>query len=136
MASHRKVFGVGPDAAFDEDRSVILNAYTGGSEELKKSFDAAPKHRDDAYNAMCADELDYARGDDFLQTGQINMTGGGALSVQDRRTEPARHGSPGAWCSSRSPRRFCPWRTGSPTTSPGAQLRARRSVHPVSTAHP
>ncbi len=73
MAQHRHVFGVGEDATFDEDRSVILNAYTGGSDDLKKAFAEAPKHRKDAYNVMCASELDYGRGDDFLQIGQINM---------------------------------------------------------------
>jgi hypothetical protein len=73
MAKHRTVFGVGPDALFDEDRSVILNSYTGGSDNLKKTFDEAPKHRNAIYNEMCARELDYDRGDDFLQVGQINM---------------------------------------------------------------
>jgi hypothetical protein len=73
LARHRHVFGVGPEAVFDEERSVIQNAYTGGSDDLKKTFEAAPKHRKDDYNAMCAQELDYARGDDFLQIGQINM---------------------------------------------------------------
>jgi len=73
MARHRHVFGVGAEAVYDEDRSIILDAYTGGSDDLKKTFDAAPKHRKDAYNALCARELDYGRGDDFLQTGQINM---------------------------------------------------------------
>jgi hypothetical protein len=77
MARHRQVFGVGEDAAFDEARSVILNAYTGGSDDLKKTFEAAPKHRKDAYNAMCAQGLDYGRGDDFLQIGQINMEAAG-----------------------------------------------------------
>jgi hypothetical protein len=73
MARHRHVFGVGPEAEFDEDRSIILDSYTGGSDDLKKTFDEAPKHRKDDYNAMCARELDYGRGDDFLQLGQINM---------------------------------------------------------------
>jgi len=73
MARHRHVFGVGPEAAFDEDRSVILDSYTGGSDDLKKTFDEAPKHRKEIYNAMCARELDYGRGDDFLQIGQLNM---------------------------------------------------------------
>jgi len=73
MARHRHVFGVGPDARFDEDRSVILNSYTGGSDDLKKTFAAATKHRMPTYNDMCARELDYDRGDDFLQIGQINM---------------------------------------------------------------
>lgn len=73
MARHRHVFGVGAEAVFDERRFVIQDAYTGGSDELKKTFDQAAKHRIDAYNAMCARELDYGRGDDFLQIGQINM---------------------------------------------------------------
>jgi hypothetical protein len=77
MARHRHVFGVGPEARFDEARSVILNSYTGGSDDLKKTFDAAAKHRKDAYNAMCGRELDYDRGDDFLQIGQINMEAAG-----------------------------------------------------------
>lgn len=73
MAHHRHVFGVGAEAVFDERRFVIQNAYTGGSDDLKKTLAEAPKHRIDAYNAMCASELDYDRGDDFLQIGQINM---------------------------------------------------------------
>lgn len=73
MARHRHVFGVGGDARFDEERSLILDAYTGGSDDLKKTFESAPKHRKAAYNAFCAETLDYDRGDDVLQIGQINM---------------------------------------------------------------
>jgi hypothetical protein len=75
MRLHRKVFGVGADAGFDEQRFVITNAYTGGSDALKKSYEAAPKHRDEQYNAFCARELDYDRGDDVLQIGRIDLTG-------------------------------------------------------------
>src|ERR1700719_821963 len=53
MARHRSVFGVGDEAGFDEARFVITNAYTGGSEPLKKPFETAPKHRDAQYNAFC-----------------------------------------------------------------------------------
>jgi hypothetical protein len=74
MARHRHVFGVGPDAEFDERRSVILNAYTGGSDNLKKSFADAPKHRHERHNETCQRELDYARGDDFLQLGQFTLS--------------------------------------------------------------
>ena len=73
MAHHRHVFGVGAEAVFDQRRFVIENAYTGGSDDLKKTLADAPRHRIEAYNAMCARELDYDRGDDFLQIGQINM---------------------------------------------------------------
>jgi hypothetical protein len=75
MRDHRAVFGVGDEAGFDEQRFVITNAYTGGSDALKKTYDAAPKHRDEQYNAFCARELDYGRGDDLLQLGRIDLTG-------------------------------------------------------------
>jgi hypothetical protein len=75
MARHRAVFGVGEEAGFDEARFVIANAYTGGSEPLKKSYETAPKHRDAQYNAFCARELDYVRGDDVLQLGRIDLAG-------------------------------------------------------------
>lgn len=73
MAKHRAVFGVSEDAGFDEARFVITNAYTGGSDHLKKSFDQAPKARVEAFNEMCRRELDYGRGDDFLQIGQWTL---------------------------------------------------------------
>ena len=73
MKGHRHVFGVGDDAVFDEHSFVIENSYTGGSDNLKKTFDEAPKHRDDAYNTFCKERLDYQRGDDFLQIGKIDL---------------------------------------------------------------
>ncbi len=73
MKRYRHVFGVGSDAGFDERRSVITNAYTGGSDNLKKSFEDAPKHRQEIHNETCRRELDYGRGDDFLQIGQMTM---------------------------------------------------------------
>jgi len=73
MASHRHVFGVGKDAEFDETRFVITNAYTGGSDDLKKTWEQAPKHRDAEYNDFCAAQLDYERGDDVLQLGRMDL---------------------------------------------------------------
>jgi hypothetical protein len=73
MRDHRHVFGVGADAGFDEDRMVITNAYTGGSDTLKKRFDQAAMHRTEAYNSFCREALDYDRGDDFLQIGRIDL---------------------------------------------------------------
>jgi hypothetical protein len=75
MRDHRRVFGVGDEAGFDEARFVITNAYTGGSDALKKTFEAASKHRDEQHNAFCARELDYVRGDDVLQIGRIDLAG-------------------------------------------------------------
>lgn len=73
MEGHRHVFGVGPEAGFDEDRFVITNAYTGGSDDLKKSFEAAPKHRDAEFNDFCEAVLDYDRGDDVIQLGRLDL---------------------------------------------------------------
>ena len=73
MARHRHIFGVGTEAGFDEERFVITNAYTGGSDDLKKSFEDAAKHRVETYNDFCSKELDYGRGDDVLQIGQMNF---------------------------------------------------------------
>lgn len=74
MASHRRVFGVGDEAGFLEDSFVITDAYTGGSDDLKKTWEQAPKHRDDRYNEFCQTALDYTRGDDVLQLGLMDLT--------------------------------------------------------------
>ena len=73
MRDHRAVFGVGDDAEFLDESFVITDAYTGGSDELKKTWDSAPKHRDGAYNSYCQATLDYQRGDDVLQVGLMDM---------------------------------------------------------------
>jgi hypothetical protein len=73
MEGHRHVFGVGPEAGFDEARFVITDAYTGGSDALKKTLDAAPQHRDPVFNAFCAQALDDDRGDDLLQPGRMDL---------------------------------------------------------------
>lgn len=72
MENHRHVFGVGADAGFDENRFVITNAYTGGSDDLKKSYEVAAKHRDEVYNDFCKAQLDYERGDDVIQLGRMD----------------------------------------------------------------
>jgi hypothetical protein len=77
MRQHRHAFGVGDDAGYDADRQVITNAYTGGSDNLKKTFDVAAKHRHADFNAYCEAQLDYARGDDVLQIGALDLAAGG-----------------------------------------------------------
>ncbi|NCO85993.1 MAG: hypothetical protein GW886_05110 [Rhodobacterales bacterium] len=85
MADHRHVFGVGPEAGFDEARFVITDAYTGGSDDLRKPWEAAAKHRDTRYNAFCAAMLDYDRGDDVIQLGRMDLA---AISRYLRREVP------------------------------------------------
>lgn len=74
MDQHRHEFGVGPEAGFDAERFVITGSYTGGSDALKKTFDSAPPYRDAACNDYCRAQLDYGRGDDFLQIAQMDAT--------------------------------------------------------------
>ena len=70
MAHHRAAFGVAEEARFDLERFVIEDAYTGGSENLKKPFEETTKHCRTGYGQLCLDALDYDRGDDFLQIGR------------------------------------------------------------------
>ena len=77
MARHRAAFGVGDDAGFDEGRFVITNAYTGGSDALKKTLEQASPHRKKSYNDFCRQQLDYERGDDLIQIGRIDMVAAG-----------------------------------------------------------
>jgi hypothetical protein len=74
MDQHRHEFGVGPEAGFDPERFVITGSYTGGSDALKKTFESAPAYREAICNDFCRAQLDYARGDDFLQIGQLDAT--------------------------------------------------------------
>jgi hypothetical protein len=91
MARHRHVFGVGAEAGFDEQHFVITNAYTGGSDHLKKTLAMAPKHRNEIYNEFCARELDYGRGDDVLQLCQLTTETARRFMLKDvpRRSLPA-----------------------------------------------
>ena len=73
MNNNRHVFGVGADAFFDYDKFIIKNSYTGGSDHLKKKYTETQPHRDPIYNNFCQNNLDYDRGDDFIQIGQINL---------------------------------------------------------------
>ena len=73
VSVHSRAFGVGPEARFDERRFVIENGYTGGSEALRKSFEEATPHRDAVFNDYARATLDYARGDDVVQLGRIDL---------------------------------------------------------------
>lgn len=73
MRKFRYVFGVGPEAGFDEQNFIITNAYTGGSDNLRKTFEEAQKHRQPVFNDYCGSHLDYARGDDVIQIGKLDL---------------------------------------------------------------
>jgi hypothetical protein len=82
MRRHRAAFGVGEEADFDERSFVIRNAYTGGSDSLKKSFAQCAKHRDQRFNAWFGEVLDYQRGDDVIQAGRMSLAQWGRLLVR------------------------------------------------------
>lgn len=91
MGGHRHVFGVGEEAGFEEDRFVITNAYTGGSDGLKKTYEEAAKHRDEVYNEFCRRTLDYERGDDLLQLGQMDLNAARKYLAESVPRESLRH---------------------------------------------
>ena len=73
MLNHRHVFGVGNDAEFDEKMFIIKNAYTGGSDNLLKTWNQVTKYRNDSVNDFCQKHLNYDRGDDFIQIGKFDF---------------------------------------------------------------
>jgi hypothetical protein len=85
VRDHRAAFGVGDDAELDTGRFVIRNAYTGGSDDLKKTFEESAKHRDERFNSLCRDLLDYERGDDLIQVGRMTCLHWGRLIVRFAR---------------------------------------------------
>lgn len=64
---HPEVFGVGRDCEYDPREQIIKNAYTGGSDNLKKTYEETVKSRNEKVNAIFKEKLDYGRGDDFIQ---------------------------------------------------------------------
>jgi len=73
MLNHTHVFGVGNDAEFDEKTFIIKNAYTGGSDNLLKTWNQVTKYRNDTANDFCQKHLNYDRGDDFIQIGKFDF---------------------------------------------------------------
>lgn len=69
---HRKTFGVGEEAIYDSANHLILNAYTGGSDNLKKNYKKCALHREIKVNSFCHKMLNYERGDDVLQIGLLS----------------------------------------------------------------
>lgn len=74
MAHHRSAFGTGEEATIDVEKQIIFNSYTGGSDNLKKTFEETAKYRNEVVNTFCQTHLDYARGDDFVQIGKLSKS--------------------------------------------------------------
>ncbi len=69
---YKSVFGVGENSTYLPHQQIIQNSYTGGSDSLKKTFDQSAKHRRAEVNDFCENNLDYDRGDDFIQIGLMD----------------------------------------------------------------
>jgi hypothetical protein len=72
MKHYRSAFGTGEEATYDAEKQIIFDSYTGGSDNLKKTFEEAPKYRNEVVNAYCQANLDYNRGDDIVQIGRLS----------------------------------------------------------------
>lgn len=68
---HRREFGTGEDARFDPERFVIQNSFGGGSQNLMSRFEENAPYRNPRCNQFCKDNLDYGRGDEFLQVARV-----------------------------------------------------------------
>jgi len=68
---HRREFGTGPDARFDPERFVIQNSFGGGSQNLMSRFEENAPYRNPKCNRFCRENLDYDRGDEFLQVALV-----------------------------------------------------------------
>lgn len=72
MKDYRSAFGTGDDATYYAEKQIIANSYTGGSNNLKKTFEESPKYRSEIVNIFCRENLDYHRGDDIIQLGVLS----------------------------------------------------------------
>ncbi len=71
---HKQAFGVGEEAIFLAEDFIIEDSYTGGSDNLKKTFAQCAKYRADTrVDVFLEDSLDYARGDDFMQVAFLDI---------------------------------------------------------------
>jgi hypothetical protein len=70
---HSTTFGTAKSVAYDLDNHIIFDSYTGGSDNLKKTFESCSLHRNQVVNEFCKRHLNYERGDDFLQIGQLSV---------------------------------------------------------------
>jgi hypothetical protein len=71
---NKQAFGVGEEAVFLADDFIIEDSYTGGSDNLKKTYEQCAKYRADRrVDVFLKDSLDYERGDDFLQVAFLDI---------------------------------------------------------------
>jgi hypothetical protein len=89
VSEHGHEFGIGPEAAFDEKTFIIKASCRGASEVLRCSFKKVAKYAAHSFNEFCRESLNYERGDELLQIGNLNLCT--ALQVGPRWLRALRH---------------------------------------------
>ena len=86
-------FGMGPGAVLDKHNFVIRGSCCGPSDALKVDFRHSARYVMAACNRFCEEVLDYNRGDELLQVGQVSCAASISSSVR--------------WVSTKIGRRLC-----------------------------
>ena len=90
---HGREFGMGPNAVLDKENFVISGSCCGPSNALRVDYRHSARYVMPACNRFCEDTLDYERGDELLQVGQVSC--GASISTIAR------------WLGTRITRRLC-----------------------------
>jgi hypothetical protein len=75
-------FGMGPRAVFDRRNFVVRGSCRGPSDYLRVDYRHSAKYIVPACNEFCESVLDYKRGDELLQVGEVSF--GATVSVITR----------------------------------------------------
>jgi hypothetical protein len=86
-------FGMGPSAVLDNRNFVIRGSCCGPSDALRVDYPHSARYIMPACNKFCEDILDYKRGDELLQVGQVSVQA--SFSATKR------------WLGTQIGRRFC-----------------------------
>lgn len=73
LESHGHEIGLWSGASFDARQFVIRGSALGASASLIVPYERSARYRVEACNEFCRRTLDYARGDEFLQVGQVDL---------------------------------------------------------------
>lgn len=73
VAKHGHEIGVWKDAWLDENNFVIRDSSLGASQHLMHSYEQTAKYRLNDCNEFCRKQLNYERGDEFIQVGRVDL---------------------------------------------------------------
>jgi hypothetical protein len=79
---HGQEFGMGPSAALDKHNFVIRGSCCGPSDTLRVDFRHSARYIVPACNRFCEEVLNYSRGDELLQVGQVSCAASISTSMR------------------------------------------------------